>query len=369
MNFIPLASPNITDEDINAVIEVLHSGMLVQGKNVEALENAVAEYLGVKHAVAVTSGTAALHLALKALGIGAGDVVIAPAFSFVATANVVELVGAKPVFVDIEPETFNIDASKIAAAITPKTRAIMPVHEFGLSCDISRIAEIARRNNLLVIEDAACSLGSTENGKFVGSFGHVGCFSLHPRKAITSGEGGLLTTNNAETAAEIRTLRNHGIEFRNGKKEFVAAGFNYRMTDFQAALVLSQFSRFGANVSRKSVLAETYLSELADLASVRLPLIPKDKRHTWQTFYVVVDEVRDRDQLIAKLKRRGIETNYGAQCIPAQVYYQEKYGLDCERLFPNAMRAFKCGLSLPLYEKLTEEEIRFVAGALRDALE
>ena len=177
------------------------------------------------------------------LGIGAGDEVIVPAFSYVATANVVEIVGAKCVFVDVERDTFNIDVSKIERAITPRTKAIIPVHEFGLACDISELMKIAEKHNLFVIEDAACALGATENEKFVGTFGQVGSFSLHPRKAVTSGEGGILTTDDDDLAEKFRVLRNHGISMQNGKMDFVAAGFNYRMTDFQAALVRGQFAQ------------------------------------------------------------------------------------------------------------------------------
>lgn len=368
MKFIPLMSPHITEDDIDAAAAVLRSGMLVQGENVEALEQAIANYLGVKNAVAVTSGTATLHLALVALGIKKGDEVIVPAFSHVATANVVEIIGAKSVFVDVDADTFNIDVSQIEQAITPQTKAIIPVHEFGLSCDISKILEIAQRHNLFVIEDAACALGATENEKFAGTFGNAGSFSLHPRKAITSGEGGLLTTDDDELAAQFRVLRNHGIEVRNGKQEFVAAGFNYRMTDFQAALVLSQFQRFAENIKKRSKLAEVYLSELRGVENIRLPIVPKNKLHTWQTFHVIIDKKISRDDLIEKLKRHGIGTNYGAQCIPAQIYYQGKYELNCERLFPNAMRAFTQGLALPIYEKLSVDEVRFVARTLREAL-
>jgi len=368
MNFIPLMSPNITDEDISAVAEVLRSGNLVQGKNVETLENAVAEFLGVRNAAAVSSGTATLHLALIALGIGVGDEVIVPAFSYVATANVVEIVGAKCVFVDVEQDTFNIDVSKIEQAITPRTRAIIPVHEFGLACDISEIVETARKHDLFVIEDAACALGSTENGKHVGTFGQIGSFSLHPRKNVTSGEGGLLTTNDDELAAKFRQLRNHGIEMRDGKMEFVAAGFNYRMTDFQAALVLSQLRRLEENIRIRNVLAQVYLSALADEKALQLPFVPENKNHIWQTFHVIVDEKYNRDELIAELKMRGVGTNYGAQCIPAVKFYQEKYGLDCERLFPNALRAYQSGLALPMYDKLTSDDIANVSRILREVL-
>ena len=369
MNFIPLMSPNITEADINAAVEVLRSGMLVQGANVAALERRAAEYLGVKHAVAVSNGTATLHLALVALGIGVGDEVIVPAFSYVATANVVEIVGAKCVFVDVEPDTFNINVSRIEAAITPRTRAIMPVHEFGLACDIEQIMTLARKHDLYVIEDAACALGATQNGKFAGSSGDVGSFSFHPRKAITSGEGGLLTTNDDRLADQFRVLRNHGIETNaDGKMNFVAAGFNYRLTDFQAALVLSQFARLDEIIETRNSLAQVYLENLGGESNIKLPHVADEKRHTWQTFHTVVADDFDRDWLIAELKAKGIGTNYGAQCIPFQTFYQEKYNLDCETLFPNALRAFQKGLALPMFDKMSEAEVNRVCETLRQII-
>jgi dTDP-4-amino-4,6-dideoxygalactose transaminase len=346
----------------------LRSGNLVQGKNVEAFESAIAEYLGIQNVIAVSSGTATLHLALVALGVGAGDEVIVPAFSYPATANVVEIVGAKPVFVDVEPDTFNIDVSQIEKSITPRTRAIMPVHEFGLACDISAVVEIARKHDLFVIEDAACALGATENGKFVGTFGEIGSFSLHPRKAITSGEGGFLTTENSKLAAKFRQLRNHGIETQLGKMEFVAAGFNYRLTNFQAALVLSQFHRLAENIRLRNVLAGVYLAELANEKAIQLPVVPKNKNHIWQTFHIVLDENLDRDQIINQLKAGEVGTNYGAQCIPAVKFYREKYNLDCKGLFPNALRAYNHGLALPMYEKLSRDDVLRVGKQLVSSL-
>lgn len=368
MNFIPLSSPNITETDIDAVAEVLRSGMLVQDRNVKELEETVAKYLSVRNVVAVSSGTATLHLALVALGVKPGDQVIVPAFSHVATANVVEIVGAECVFVDIEPDTFNIDVSQVEAAISPQTRAIIPVHEFGLPCDISKIVELAERHNLFVVEDAACALGATERQRHVGTFGNVGSFSLHPRKAITSGEGGLLTTNDDELAAQLKVLRNHGIASENGKQEFIAAGFNYRLTDFQAAMVLSQFDRLAENIAHRRKIADVYRYELDGEANIQLSGEKEGKFNTWQTFHVVVGKHIDRDGLISDLKERGIGTNYGAQCIPATQYYQNKYRLDCERLYPNAFRAFTHGLALPMHEKLTAEDARYVAGTLKELL-
>lgn len=366
MNFIPLMSPNITEQDIEAVARVLRSGMLVQGENVAALESEIASYLGIRNVVAVSNGTATMHLALVALGVGPGDEVIVPAFSYVATANVVEIVGATCVFVDTEPGTFNLDISQVERAITPNTKAIIPVHEFGLACDIAALMEIARKHELFVIEDAACALGASENGKFVGTFGNVGSFSLHPRKAVTSGEGGLLTTDDDELAEQFRILRNHGIKMRDGKMDFVAAGFNYRMTDFQAALVRGQFARIDEIIEYRNELADVYFDTASEISTIELPARPDDKRHTWQTFHAVVADDIDRDGVIAKLKEKGIGSNYGAQCIPAQTFYKNKYELDCDTLFPNAIRAFNKGLALPLYEKLGKDEIGYIAQAVSE---
>ena len=352
---IPLMVPDINEDDIQSVVDVLRSGMLVQGVYVEKLEKNIADYLNVKNAVAVSSGTATLHIALVALGIGPGDEVIIPAFSYIATANVVELVGAKPVFVDIDINSFNIDVNQIEAAITDKTKAIMPVHEFGLACNITEVCKIAAKHNLFVIEDAACALGAKEKGKYVGSFGDVGSFSFHPRKAITSGEGGMLVTNDDELAEKFRVLRNHGISYKNGKMDFIDAGFNYRMTDFQAALVNSQFQRFEKILEQRNSLAKIYLDELKDINSIQLPSHPENKNHTWQSFHILVQS--DRDQLIVKLKEKGIGTNYGAQCIPYQAFYKNKYGYNSSIEFPNSYLSYTNGLVLPLYSKLRANEV------------
>jgi perosamine synthetase len=344
---------------------VLRSGMLVQAHNVKAFEDAIAAYTHAGYAAAVSNGTATMHLALIALGIGKGDEVIVPAFSYVATANVVELVGATPVFVDIDSNTFNIDVTQIEAKITPRTKAIIPVHEFGLACDIEAVMQIAQKHKLHVIEDAACALGATQNGQFVGSFGVFGSFSFHPRKAVSSGEGGIVTTSSAELYRKICILRNHGVEMVDGKMEFVEAGFNYRMTDFQAALVNSQFLRFPSIIDYKRSLAEVYFNEITS-TGFQLPVVPADRPHTWQTFHVLTDDGIDRDQLIVTLKEAGIGTNYGAQCIPAQVFYQNKYKLDAQGEFPNAYRAFKKGLALPIYEKLTKEQIQYISKTINN---
>lgn len=364
---IPLMIPDIQQQDIDAVVKVLQSGMLIQGKEVEAFENNIANYLGTKHAIAVSNGTSSLHLALVASGIGKGDEVIVPALSYIATANVVELVGAVPIFVDIDIDTFNIDTTLIEKTITSKTKAIIPVHEFGLACDITAVIKIAEKHHLIVIEDAACALGAKENEKYVGTFGEVGSFSFHPRKAITGGEGGMLVTNDNELARKLRILRNHGIEMQRGKMEFVEAGFNYRMTDFQAALINSQFQRIESILDYKNMLANLYFDLLKDNDHVKLPAASENKKHTWQSFHVLVQG--NRDVLISKLKEKGIGTNYGAQCIPYQKYYQEKYQLDCDTLYPNAMKAYQQGLVLPLYERMDSDDVQRVVKSIVDIYE
>lgn len=364
--FIPLMVPDIQQQDIDAVIKVLQSGMLIQGSKVEELETNIARYLGVKHAIAVANGTASLHLALIALGVGQGDEVIVPAFSYIASANVIELVGATPIFVDIDINTFNINTNLIEQVISKKTKAILPVHEFGLACDIGKICELAKKHNLLVIEDAACALGSRENGKFTGTFGNVGSFSFHPRKAVTSGEGGMLVTNDEKLAGKLRILRNHGIEMKNGKMEFVEAGFNYRLTDFQAALVNSQFQRIAKILDYKNHLSALYLNKLAENKNLLLPGVHLSKTHTWQSFHIVLEGSINRDCLIEKLKQAGVGVNYGAQCIPCQSFYMKKYNLDCPKLYPEALRAYTKGLALPLYEKLNENDIEIVVKNLNN---
>ncbi len=367
MDFIPLMIPDIQPHDKQAVLDVLDSGMLIQGKKVAELEEKFCNFLGVRNAVAVSNGTATMHLVLKAWNIGPGDEVIVPALSYVATANVVELVGATPIFVDVEQDAFNIDAAKIEEKITSKTKAILPVHEFGLCCDMPAIMDIAERNNLLVLEDAACALGATSNEQFTGTFGHAASFSLHPRKAITSGEGGVIVTNDDELASKLRVIRNHGIEMQQGEMVFVEVGFNYRLTDIQAALVSSQFDRIDKILTYKRQLAQVYLEKL-DHKNIVLPIVPETFKHTWQSFHVLLIANEDRKQLIAQMREKGIGVNYGAQCIPHMDYYQKKYGESVSELYPNALRAYEKGLVLPLYEKLNAEQVEYVANALNSLL-
>lgn len=363
-HFIPITKPWIIDSDIKAVTDVLETGMLVQGKEVEKLENSIADYIGVNHVIAVSNGTATMHIMLKVLGIGQGDEVIIPAFSYVATANVVELVGATPVFVDIDIATFNINVDLIEKKLTSKTKAILAVHEFGLAANAKEIKRFCTKHNLLFLEDAACALGASIENKKTGSFGHSASFSLHPRKAITSGEGGLITTNDSQFADKCRILRNHGVDLTKGKTGFVEAGFNYRMTDFQAALVASQFSRFEEILAKKNQIASQYFSEIKN-PKVKLPYIPEGYSHSLQSFHIILNGI-SQIEAIEKLKQAGIGANYGAQCIPEVIYYKNKYGLNSFAEFPNAYNAFEQGLVIPLYPQMTKDEISQVISAINN---
>lgn len=360
---IPLSRPDINEEDISQVVRVLKTGLLVQGIEVQNLEKAVSNYIDDDYCSAVSNGTASLHLALNVLGVGPGDEVIVPAFSYIATANVVELVGAECVFVDIHPRLFNIDESKIEKVISSRTKAIIPVHEFGLCANMPVIMKIAEKHKIKVVEDAACALGATLFSKYAGSFGHLGSFSFHPRKAITSGEGGMVVTSDPDLDVKIKTLRNHGIEPGSKPMNFIAAGFNYRMTDFQAALVHSQFLRIEEIFKLRSKLADVYFNEIK-LSAIRLPEIPEGARHTWQTFHILLSDETQRNKLMGNLKDNGILTNYGAQCIPAMSYYKNKYNHISETEFPNAFEAFTCGLAVPLYSQLTEEQVHFISKTI-----
>ena len=360
---ISLFRPDIQDADIQEVIRVLKTGMLVQGNEVKNLESNVSRFLQTDYCSAVSNGTASLHLSLIALGIGPVDEVIVPAFSYIATANVVELVGARCVFVDIHPRHFNIEVSKIENVISKRTKAIIPVHEFGLCANMTEIMRIAEKYKIKVIEDAACAIGATLFSKYSGSFGHLGSFSLHPRKAITSGEGGMVVTSDPDLDMKIKTLCNHGIEPGSSPMNFVAAGFNYRMTDFQAALVYSQFLRLESIIEHKSKLASIYFEEIHN-PTIRLPEIPNGARHTWQTFHLLLENEKKRNELIVYLKDKGIMTNYGAQCIPAMTYYKNKYKHQYKIEFPSAYEAYSCGLAIPLYSGLKEEQIHFISKTI-----
>jgi perosamine synthetase len=366
---IRLSKPDIRDGDIARAVEVLRSGMLVQGENVEAFERALERFSGLPHAVAVSSGTAALHLALRALGIGPGDAVLVPAFTFPATANVVEAVGAETVLCDVDPRAYVVTPDAVAAGLagpaSRRLKAVMVVHEFGYPAQIEAIAGLCRQQGLLLIEDAACALGTVAGGRHPGSFGDAACLSFHPRKAITTGEGGAVLTRRPEVAERIACLRNHGIVRTEAGQDFAEAGLNYRLTDFQAALALGQLERFGVELVRRRSLAEIYQEELREVAGLTLPELPAG--HSLQSFMVVLAAGIIRARVMEAMLDSGIQTNLGAQALNGLTYFRNKYGVSGET-FSSATRLYQSGLVLPLYGALTAEEVRVIAGQLRRVL-
>lgn len=360
---IKLTVPEIGEEEVQAVARVLRTGNLVQGECVREFEHLVAEYTGAKHAVAVSSGTAALHLALLSLGIGPGDEIIVPDFTFPATANAVVLVGATPVLVDIELPSFGIAPDRIEPVITERTKAIIPVHPFGLSAEMAAVAAIARQYDLKIIEDAACALGAEYRGLKCGTIGDVGCFSFHPRKNITTGEGGMLITDNDAVAGLARLLRNHGMERLNNRIQFKTAGFNYRMTEFQGAMGVVQMGKLEAIIRRKQELAQLYNRELSDMDLVSCPAVQEGKRQVWQSYVILLKEGIDRDMVMERLKRQGIETAIGTYALAGQPCYAGSGAI-----LPNSERAFKQSLCLPLYPKMSVSEIKGVVRCLKEAI-
>jgi len=360
---IRLAKPQFSEQAIEKVSEVLKSGNLVQGKYVIQFEHEIKKYLNIKHAVVVSSGTAALHLSLLALDIGPGDEVIVPAFSFPATANVVEAIGAKVVFIDIKLEDFCIDVTLIEAAITDRTKAIMPVHEFGQSADMTPILRLAKKHNLKIVEDAACALGCEYNNQKVGTFGELGCFSFHPRKAITTGEGGVVVTNSDQFAVTVRSLRNHGISNINNSINFLYAGINYRMTDFQAVLGIDQLIHIDSDIAKREKLAKLYYEGFEQLDWFQLCEKFENRKNVFQTYHGLVLNNQDRNAVIANLMSHGIESNIGAYAIHMIDYYKSKYNFSAIQ-YPNAKIAFENGLALPIGNHINQENVSQVINAL-----
>ncbi len=348
---INIAKPMIGEEEKQAVLEVLDSGILAQGPRVKAFEEAFAEMCGAKYAIATSSGTTALHAALLALKIGPGDEVITTPFTFIASANSVLYTGAKPVFVDIDPATFNINPRLIEAAITPKTRAILPVHLFGLSSDMDPILALAKKYGLLVIEDACQSHGAGYKGQRVGSFG-TGTFSLYPTKNITSAEGGMITTNDEKIAEECRVIRQHGMRRRYYHDEL---GFNFRMTDIHAAIGLAQIKKLPRFNQARQANAK-FLSN--HLKGVIVPCVPEGLEHVYHQYTVRVPSGK-RDALRTYLHENGIASEvYYPVPVHQQTYYVE--GLGYRQSLPEAERASKEVLSLPVHPGLSQGDLELI---------
>ena len=367
---IRLALPSIDDRDVAQVASVLRSGRLVQGEHVAAFERAVASRVGTAHAVAVSSGTAALHLTLLALDIGPGDEVAVPCYSWPATANVVVRVGANPVFIDIEPVTQNLDVRSLkrAASEHPRLKAVMPVHAFGGMADMAAVVNVAQERGVEIIEDAACALGAALGGRCAGAWGKAGCFSFHPRKVVTTGEGGMITTDDRGLDARLRELRNHGLRIAETAGEFVDAGLNYRLTDFQGALGHSQLTKLDAFLDRRRYLAERYAVLLQGL-DLQLPAPVEERSSTFQTYVVLLprEMAASRTVLIGHLRRLGVEVAIGTHHIPLTRYFRERDGYRPGD-FPVTDDVAARSLALPMHHALSDEEQHAVARALEHAM-
>jgi perosamine synthetase len=367
---IRLGSPSIGAEEAEAISQVLQTGFLVQGERVRAFESQIAAASRTSDAVVVSSGTAALHVALLAGGVGPGDLVAVPTYSWPATANAVGLCGAQPVFVDIEQGTFNMDPERLADTMRPlgRVKAIMPVHAFGGMADMPAILDVATRHDAYVIEDAACALGACLQGKPAGAWGMLGWFSFHPRKVITTGEGGAVTTSQPELARRLRTLRNHGLDPLSSTPDFVTPGFNYRLTEFQAAMGLVQMERLSELVGYRRRAAEEY-DRLLEGTGIRKPLALEASAHVYQAYVVLLPRAAaDRQpQIISRLRSRSIEVGIGTYHIPLTRYWAQQGG-HAKGDFPVTDDVAGRAIALPMHSKITiDEQLRVVAALLEEA--
>ena len=374
--FIPFHVPEIEDDEIQSVVETLRSGWLTTGVNVKRFEEEFARYVGCKHAVAVNSGTAALHLALDAIGIKEGDEVIVPTMTFAATAEVVLYFKAKPVLVDCQPDTLNLDPERIEAAVTAKTRAIIPVHFAGQPCEMLPILEIAKKYDLKVIEDAAHALPAMYQNKKVGTIGDLTCFSFYATKTITTGEGGMVTTDNEEYAARVRLMSLHGISHDAWKRytaegswyyEIVEPGYKYNLTDIGAAIGINQLKKCDRFWQARRKIAAVYDQELAKVPEIRTPVTQPWLQHAWH-LYVIQLQLEalqiNRAEFIEALKKDGIGTSVHFIPLHLHPYYRDTFGYKPGD-FPNASAAFNRIISLPIYPKMTEANTLRVIGAVR----
>lgn len=379
--FLPLSRPTIGEEEIQEVVDTLRSGWITTGPKVDLFEKRFKDYLGMPEAVAVSSGTAGLHLALLAAGIGPGDEVITSSMTFAATANAIVLCGAKPVLVDCDPHTLNIDLNGIEARINRQTKAVIPVHFAGQPCAMSELLEIANHHRLLVIEDAAHALGSEYKGQRIGAIGEATVFSFHPIKAITTGEGGMVVTRNREWSERMRLLRFHGIKTsawqrqsggKSSQYEIYLPGLKYTMMDLQAAIGIHQMDKLDGFIEQRAFLAGLYAQAFTSLVGLQpLGLVPYAQRHSWHLFVAQLELERltiNRDDFMVLLRERNIGSGIHFPALHLQPYYQKTWGYR-QGDFPNAERASERILSLPLFPLMSERDVDDVARVVRDILE
>ena len=372
---IVISHPDTGEEEWQALREPLMTGWLTQGPKVEAFEKAFAQRHGVKYAFATSSCTTALHLILTALGIGPGDEVIIPAFTWVSTANGVLYCGATPVFIDVDRTTFNIAVTQISKKLNKRTKAILPVHLFGLCADIDAIVEAAP--GISIIEDAACASGCSYKGRSAGSLGMAAAFSFHPRKSITTGEGGMVTTNNEELAQKVNSLRNHGASISEEERhqgfqpyrlpDFNLLGFNYRMTDLQGAVGIVQLSKLDRFIEERRKWANYYTQELTNVPWLRTPLVSVGYQHGWQAYVCYIDESRSpmsRNEIMKTLYAKGIHTRPGTHAVHMLGLYKQKFGFTPDD-FPAARDCDRYSMAIPLHNRMTQEDYEFIVKNIK----
>jgi len=375
--FLPFAAPLLGNEEIDEVVHCLRSGWLTTGLKVKQFEREFAEFIGAKHALAVNSCTAALHLALEAAGVGPGDEVITTPMTFTATAAVIEHLGARPVFADCAAETLNIDPAQIERRLSPRTRAILPVHFAGQACDMDAINDIARRHGVPVIEDAAHAIPTRYRGRMVGTLSDVTCFSFYATKNVTTGEGGMVVTDRDDIAERMRLMHLHGMSKDAWKRytqngswsyEILAPGFKYNLTDIAAAIGIHQLRKCHAFHRRRLTIADQYDAAFADLPGISIPRVEDREGHGWHLYVIQVDPERlgiGRDAFIERLIARNIGVSVHFIPLHVHPYYRERYALRPDD-FPNAWSAYERILSLPIYAKMSDDDVRHVIDAVRD---
>ena len=371
---IPITKPFFDQSEQKACFESIKYRWVSQGPKVEQFEKEVSGYAGAKYGIATTSCTTSLHVALLAMGIKPGDEVIVPSYSFIATANSVLYAGAKPVFAEINEKSYNIEPEKVEEKITEKTRMILPVHQVGLPAEMDKINDIAGKNNLLVLEDAACAIGSEYKGRKIGSI-NTTCFSFHPRKLITTGEGGMIVTDDKEVEELSRILRSHGASVSDLQRhksdkvifeEYPYLGYNYRMTDIQASIGIEQLKKLDLILKKRKELAVRYDDLLGSLSSVVTPFVPDSCRHTFQSYIARLDNASvSRDKLMQKLLEKGIATRRGIMAIHKEPYYVKRFG---KISLPVTEEAADSTIVLPLFPEMTEEQQDYVVSNLKEAL-
>lgn len=347
----------------NLIARVIEDGFLVQGRYVEEFESRISSYVGRRFGVAVNSGTSAIHCAISALGLKQEDEVIVPDFTFPATANAVVTAGATPVLVDIDISSFNVSVEAVEEAVTSRTKAVIPVDLFGLPADLERIAQICERRGLVIIEDSACALGAEIKNKRCGSFGRFSILSFHPRKIITTAEGGMVLTDDERYCDLIRSLRNHGIR-SHGQREFVMPGYNMRMNEIQACMGIVQLEDIEYLLAERKRIARLYDQLLSDFEEVRIQRVQEGYLHVYQSYVVLLSDSIDRDALILHMRESGIETTFGTYAIHCQPYYSERFGLKPGQL-QSSYRAWKQSLCLPIYTGMKDEEVIEVVRNLK----